>query len=83
MTRLHVLFKKFKEGDIIALFPYEKWNLQTNGSGIISYMHIGQHGAASSSLTTELPNASKEEYKTLLDELITIGYDIEILNERK
>lgn len=77
----HVLFKKFPEGDVIALFPYEKFNLQTHNTSITSYMHLGQHGAADSSLTKELADASPIEYKKLLEELQEVGYnDLCILN---
>ena len=41
---IKVIFRKFKDGEIIALFPGLKWN---NAGDICSYMHIGQHGGAS------------------------------------
>jgi len=67
-----VVFRKFDNGDVIALFPEEE-----QGRGLItSYMEIGQHGDASKSLITDLEPASKEEYAKLAAELKRIGYDI-------
>ena len=77
-----VIFRKFDNGDVIALFPEEE-----QGRGLIgSYMEIGQHGDASKSLITDLEPASKEEYAELAAELKRIGYDIvmaESVNEAK
>jgi hypothetical protein len=42
-----VVFRKFKDGDVIALFPEMK-----HGQFINSYMHIGQHGDATPDLIT-------------------------------
>ena len=39
-----VVFRRFKEGEIIALFPYMPWN--AHGNAVTSYMHTGQHAAA-------------------------------------
>jgi dimeric dUTPase (all-alpha-NTP-PPase superfamily) len=74
MTR--VIFRKFKEGDIIALFPDNACT--QNICDCESYMHIGQHGAASVSIVNWTKPASKEEYQTLYQELISIGYDLEL-----
>jgi len=68
-----VLFRKFKDGNVIALFPTILCN--TNVSTCLSYMHIGQHGNASVNLIYETKLAKPDEYKSLLDELISIGYD--------
>ena len=43
-TPIKVVFRRFKEGGVIALFPYIPWNESENT--ITSYMHAGQHGAA-------------------------------------
>lgn len=74
-TRL--AFRKFPEGDIIAIFPYDNYGK----AGLVnSYQHVGQHGAASLSLLDELEQCSPDEYKSLYDELESIGYhDLRIL----
>ena len=82
-----ILFKKFhsntrvpNEIEVIALFPEEYTNWEK--TLISSYMHIGQHSGASPELIDELEEATKEEYRELLEELEhVIGYgDLEILN---
>lgn len=68
-----VIFRTFKDGQVIALFP--EIPATDNGWECMSYMHIGQHGAASPFLTHYTRPASEMEYKPLLDELKRIGYD--------
>lgn len=68
-----VVFKKFPEddgGDVIALFPDEDADQQGN---IMSYQHVGQHGAASPELIEELEDATPEEYAPLKKELENLG----------
>jgi hypothetical protein len=43
-----VIFRKFRQGDIIALFPMI--NADNKPGHFQSYQHIGQHGAASRDL---------------------------------
>lgn len=69
----NVVFKKWEDGQIIALFPHDSFDLDGN---ITSYMHIGQHSGASRDLLYELDDASIEEYKNLKDELLSIGYKL-------
>lgn len=65
-----VSFRKFPDGDIIAL-----WEDDSASPGFItSYQHVGQHGDASPELLDELENASPEEYQSLLAELENGGY---------
>lgn len=66
-----VIFRKFKDGQIIALFPNEQdWYL------VMSYMHIGQHSRADYNYIISITKpATEEEYKDLYDELKRIGYD--------
>lgn len=62
-----VMFRKFREGDIIALFPYLPG---TNDPGTCeSYMHMGQHAPASANLSAETRAASPTEYAALKREL--------------
>lgn len=73
-----VIFRKFPEGDVIALFP----NMIVDSEGnITSYQHVGQHGGASPELINELDHATEKEYRPLADELINIGYNLVILVE--
>lgn len=71
-----VIFRKFRDGDVIALFPCEPgtndpWTCQ-------SYMHVGQHGSASSELHTRTKPASEQEYRDLKRELEAIGYNLTV-----
>lgn len=76
MSKTKVVFRKFPEGDVIALFPDYPYSPQ---GGIWSYQHIGQHGEASPSLIEEFQPASPEEYADLLEELQSIGYNLKVL----
>ena len=67
-----VIFRKFKNGDIIALLPD---NPVSNSMYIDSYMHTGQHGEASIDITRWTKLATPDEYADLLTELKAIGYD--------
>ena len=76
--KLPVIFRRFKEGDIIALFPGQTG---TNDSSTCnSYQHIGQHGSASVNLSNATTPAKYAEYLPLLRELRQIGYrDMEVV----
>ncbi len=70
-----VVFRKFREGDVIALFP----NITEGLGRCLSYMHIGQHGAASyGMLVQDTELASEEEYAPLKQELEQIGYVLKV-----
>ena len=70
-----VIFRMFK-GEVIALMPTILADLDGN---VLSYMTIGQHGAATFDLVMaiSLP-ASLSESKPLFDELTSIGYNLDV-----
>ena len=70
MDKVKVIFRKDKEGNIIAFLP----ELRVNHGNIASYMHIGQHSEASYWFYKETKKVDKSEYNSLLDELERI-YD--------
>ena len=78
-----VVFRRFKEGEIIALFPYMRWN--AHGNAVTSYMHTGQHAAADyAGVIAGTSPATGEEYRELLAELKSVGYDnLHILKRAK
>lgn len=78
-----VVFRRFKEAEIIALFPYMPWN--AHGNAVSSYMHTGQHAAADYAGVIAVTRlASGEEYRELLAELTSVGYDnLHILRRAK
>lgn len=68
-----VVFRKWKNGDIIVLFPDEPWSRSDYST--TSYMHVGQHGAADYVGVIEATRpAREEEFRDLLAELKAIGY---------
>ena len=78
-----VMFRRLKweHGDnIMALFPYE---IENHNGDVMSYMHIGQHGSANYNhcIDSTIP-ATPDEYKDLLKELETIGYNLKIVKRR-
>ena len=79
IAKIHIetKFRKFEDGEVIALFPTEAWN--RFDETITSYMHIGQHGGAHPDLIEELEVATAEEYKALETELNNIGYQVEVV----
>ena len=76
-----VIFRTFKNKEVIALFPYEKHN----NIECLSYMEIGQHGGANYSHVISITKPVKDielENLPLRKELINIGYDLEIIKRR-
>ena len=68
-----VVFRKYKTGEIIALFPTISAGVYDQS--VQSYIHFGQHGEANYNFViSKTKLATPEEYKELLDELVEIGY---------
>ena len=72
-----IIFKKDVKNDneIIAFMPYEVQNWQGD---FMCYAHLGQHSLTNDAYFRECRTATLEEYKSLLNELINLGYDVEI-----
>lgn len=75
-----VIFKKFKEGDIIACFPELAGDMSPYTC--LSYQHLGQHGACDVWTMALLQTATPAEYQDLLQELIAIGYDDLVIRKK-
>jgi len=76
-----VIFRKFQEGDVIALYPTLPY--AHNLDEIISYQVIGEHGAASRILIDELEPASIEEAEELIVALqLHEGFDNLVLTDK-
>jgi hypothetical protein len=72
-----VIFRKFRQGDIIALFPMI--NADNKPGHFQSYQHIGQHGAASRDLMQAYTIPARDQgYRELKAELENIGYNLDI-----
>lgn len=77
-----IIFRKFNNGEVIALMP-ELANNHDSLNYCDSYMHIGQHGAASVDLVNSTRLASEAEYTPLLRELKSIGYEVKIIKRMR
>ena len=76
-----VIFRKWQNDDVIALFP----EIPANNSGTFcqSYEHVGQHGAADyAGVVSRTKPASQDEHIKLLQELQMIGYDDLVVRKR-
>ena len=75
-----VIFRQWKIGcEIIAMFP----EIATDSIGYYcqSYMHVGQHGAASPDIVADTQPANLDDgaVKRLIKELTERGYNLEII----
>lgn len=67
---MKVIFRKFRDGDVVALLP----EVEANRGNVMSYMHVGQHSEASVFIVDDTRPAQPSEYAPLLRELQSI-YD--------
>jgi hypothetical protein len=74
-----VVFRKFKDGQVIALFPY----VESSRGFCSSYMHIGQHSDADyNHIVRSTKLATADEYADLKNELEnSVGYNLEIIKK--
>ena len=70
-----VVFRKFPDGQVIALFYEEEWS---NPYDFASYMHVGQHGSADIGIVYDTELATTDEYADLKEELESIGYNLDV-----
>ena len=79
MDKVKVIFRKDKEGNIIAFFP----EIEVNYGNIMSYMHIEQHGEADYLFYKETKKADESEYNSLLNELKSIYDDCTLVVKQR
>lgn len=72
MKPTKVIFRKWSNGDVIALFP--EIPATDTPHHCMSYEHVGQHGAASPAIVLDTVPAKPAEYQQLLFELRRVGY---------
>ena len=72
-----VQFRKDK-GGVFAVFPY----IIETSTNVMCYAHIGQHSGCIWCINQFSKAAKFNEYKDLLNELIAIGYNVEVINKR-
>lgn len=74
-----VIFRKFPDGEIVALFPY----IIDAPHRVMTYMHVGQHSNMDYHRVVSLTRPAKpEEYASLARELTRIGYNLDIRARR-
>jgi len=72
-----VVFRRWRNGDIIALFPEQAADRRGHCD---SYEHVGQHGGADyDGVVAVTRPATPAEYADLARELTTIGYNLRIV----
>ena len=76
-TKTIVIFKKDPQNhnEVIAFMPYEICNWQ---GYFTCYAHVGQHSTTCDQYFRQCRTAIQEEYEPLLNELISIGYNVEV-----
>jgi hypothetical protein len=81
-TRVLFIYPKYPDGhrEVLALFPDIPWTGKR--FDITCYAHNGQHGCACGSFLKRA-KATKEQYLPLARVLVSIGYNLHIINERK
>ncbi len=73
MEKLKVVFRKFQDGEVIAMFPTVAFKRTYT---ILSYMSVGQHADCDPNIIHITKLATKEEYEPLLKELQSLqGYE--------
>ena len=75
-TKVKFLIEKDTKEDVFAYFPYEIADLQGNK---MSYSTQGQHSACHPDYANECTPAPKSMFIPLLNELISIGYQLQII----
>lgn len=75
-----VIFRKFRDGAIIALFPYEIFTMRGD---VGSYMHVGQHSSAEYKFVVDMTKlATPDEYAALKSELEGLGYVLRVVKKQ-
>ena len=70
--------------DLFAFFPDDLYSeLVYEDTMLNSYSSVGQHSACHIDYANESREATEEEYNSLKEELLSIGYELNILNKDK
>jgi len=75
-----MVFRTYKSGEVIAVFPYE---IEDTRGNVMSYTHVGQHGGADyNGVISDTKQSTIEEYTPLFKELESFGYNIKVIQKR-
>ena len=72
-----VIFRRFKDGEIIAIFPTLAGT--NNPNTCQSYQHVGQHGSCTVDIAQIAKLARPSEYRDLKKELGRVGYNLRVI----
>jgi len=73
-----VIFRKFSNGEIIALFPELPGN--NNPSTCLNYMHIGQHGSGLADLSNTQRCTKLESHNLYMELVLAVGYSLHVIS---
>jgi hypothetical protein len=76
-TKVFFLLERDNSGRVFAYFP----ELEFSNVQRTCYAHIGQHSACHPDYARECKEASVKQYFDLYEELLSIGYDLKVLNK--
>lgn len=77
MEKTKVVFRRYPDGQIIALFPEEPGDQAPYTCS--SYMHVGQHSSADpQGVVSQTTLAEPRQYGRLKAELEGLGYDLDV-----
>jgi hypothetical protein len=77
-----VVFRKYRDGDIIALFPELPGDMNWANT-CLSYMTVGQHGAANyAGVMNDTTSCSAKEAIALRQELEGVGYNLRTMKRQ-
>jgi hypothetical protein len=77
-----VKFIQDAENNLTAYFPQLNYNKMLYGNNMKTcYAHVGQHSGCSKEYVKQCTPATFDQYQNLLEELISIGYSVTVLNK--
>lgn len=83
MEKVKVIFRKTRDGEVVAFFPDTYGSRDVNPGMIMSYAHVGQHGEASIGFYQECRKCDPDDYRGLLAELNGIYDDCELVVRKR
>ena len=78
-TKVKFLIEKDSETEVLAVFPYEIADKNMNK---VCYSSKEGHGICSTEYANSLKLCPKNLFEQLLNELISIGYTLDVLNKK-
>lgn len=76
-TKVKFLIEKDLSGEVLAVFPYEIADKNMNK---VCYSSKEGHGICSTEYANSLKSCPKTIFEPLLNELTSIGYNLQVIN---